>query len=156
MLLVPVGGGGLCSGTLISASALSPSTAVYGAEPSTADDAARSVAAGRIIPQTGTKTIADGLRTSLGPLTFEIIRKRIAGILTAGEDEIISATRLVWERMKIIIEPSSAVPLAALLCGRFSVEGKKAGIIVSGGNADLDRPPWTGPRAADGGPCRMQ
>ncbi len=141
-IIAPVGGGGLLSGTAISAVSLQPETEVLGAEPEGADDAFRSLRAGKIIPQANPRTIADGLRTSLGDLTFPIIYKHVGAILTAGEEEIIEAMRLVWERMKLVIEPSAALPLAVLISKGSQVRGEKVGLIVSGGNADLDHLPW--------------
>ncbi len=143
MILAPIGGGGLLSGTAITTAALSPHTKVIGAEPALADDAYRSLRAGRRIEAGPTSTIADGLRTSLGDKTFPIIQRLVSEIVTVAEDEIIHAMRLVWERMKIIIEPSSAVPVAALLSGRLPVAGKAVGVILSGGNVDLDQLPFT-------------
>jgi len=142
MVMTPVGGGGLLSGTALAVSALSPNTQIIGAEPEKADDAYRSFHAGRIIPADNPATIADGLRTSLGSLTFPIIRKRVKDILTVSEDDIISAMRLIWERMKIVVEPSAAVPLGALLTRTRQFSGKRIGIILSGGNVDLGRLPW--------------
>jgi threonine dehydratase len=141
-ILVPVGGGGLLSGSAIATSALSPSTRVIGAEPENADDAYRSFHAGRIIPVTAANTIADGLRTSLGTLTFPIIKKRVFDILTVSEEAIIIAMRTIWERMKIIVEPSAVVPLGAILTHKSIFTDKKVGIILSGGNVDLERVPW--------------
>ncbi len=141
-IIAPVGGGGLLSGTALTASALNSKIAVYGAEPAGADDAFRSMQAGQIIPIEKPDTIADGLRTSLGELTFPIIRKHVSAIITANDDAIINAMRLVWERMKIIIEPSSAVALAVLLEERASIKGKSIGLIISGGNVNLDHLPW--------------
>ncbi len=146
LVVAPVGGGGLLSGTAIAVAALSPETAVWGAEPAGADDAWRSLRDGRIVPSVDPRTIADGLLTSLGEHTFAILRARVAGIVTVGEEAIVAAMRHVWERMKILIEPSSAVPLAALLEGRLAVAGKRVGIIVSGGNVDLDGLPWSAGR----------
>jgi threonine dehydratase len=142
MVVAPVGGGGLLSGTAVTVSETSPATKVIGAEPKNADDAYRSLQAGRIIPSQDPQTVADGLRTSLGELTFAIINIRVEQIVTVSEEEIISAMRHVWERMKIIIEPSSAVAVAATLGDELSVTGKRVGIIISGGNVDLDRLPW--------------
>ncbi len=141
-VMAPVGGGGLMSGTALAVSAVSPGTELFGAEPALADDAMRSLRAGKIIPSTYPDTIADGLRTSLGELTFAILREHLSGILTATEEEIVRAMRDIWERMKIVVEPSSAVPLASLLTseGRFS--GKRVGIILSGGNVELSALPW--------------
>ena len=145
VILAPVGGGGLISGTALTAAALSPGTQVVAAEPEAADDAYRSLAAGRILPANYPNTVADGLRTSLGDLTFSIIQRHVAQIVTVSEDAIIAAMRYVWERMKIVIEPSSAVPIAALLDNRLDVTGKRVGVILTGGNVDLGRLPWTAP-----------
>ena len=144
MVLMPVGGGGLASGTALAAHHFSPGTRVIGAEPAGADDACRSLETGSIQPAVSPPaTIADGLLTNLCELTFAIIRRHVERIVTVEEDEIVAAMRLVWERMKMIIEPSSAVPFAAVLAGKVDVRGLKVGIIVSGGNVDLDRLPWT-------------
>lgn len=142
LVLCPVGGGGLLSGTALSLAYFSENTALIACEPSGADDAMRSFRAGRIIPSVQPDTIADGLLTSLGSLTFPIISKYVQDIVTVSDKDIIKAMQLVWERMKIIIEPSSAVPLAAILNGNVDVTGKKVGIIVSGGNIDLSKLPW--------------
>lgn len=142
LVLAPVGGGGLASGTAIAVAHASPGTATIGAEPAGADDAYRSLQAGRIIPQTDPRTIADGLRTSLCPRTFAALRAHLREIVTVEEETIVAAMRLVWERMKIIIEPSSAVPLGALLSGRIETRGLRIGVIFSGGNVDLDHLPW--------------
>lgn len=141
-VLTPVGGGGLLSGTAIGVSAVSPKTIVIGAEPEQADDAYRSMKAGRIVPAGNPQTIADGLRTSLGDLTFALIQAHVKEIVTVSEEAITEAMRMVWERMKLIIEPSAAVPLAALLEKRVDLSGKRVGVIFSGGNLDLDRLPW--------------
>jgi threonine dehydratase len=137
-----VGGGGLMSGTAIAAHALFPRVRVFGAEPALADDARRSLAAGVIIPSTYPATVADGLRTSLGELTFPILTRHLEAILTAEEDDIISAVRLIWEVMKLVVEPSGAVPLAAILASDVEMRGMRVGVIVSGGNVDLDHLPW--------------
>jgi threonine dehydratase len=142
MVMTPVGGGGLLSGTALAVSALSPKTQVIAAEPERADDAYRSFHAGRIIPSHNPDTIADGLRTSLGDLAFPIIRKYIRDIITVSEEGIVTAMRLIWERMKIIVEPSAAVTLAALLAKAPQFSGKRIGIILSGGNVDLAHLPW--------------
>jgi threonine dehydratase len=141
-VIAPVGGGGLLSGTAISVSSLSPGTQIFGAEPQNADDAYQSFHAGRIIKPDHPDTIADGLRTSLGDLTFSIIREFVTDILTVSEADIVSAMRLIWERMKIIVEPSAAVSLAAVLQNSNLFREKRVGIIVSGGNCDLDNLPW--------------
>ncbi len=141
-VLAPVGGGGLISGTALSVSALKPETEVFGAEPESADDAYRSLQAKKIIPVTNPQTIADGLRTSLGELTFPIIQKHVTAILTVSDTVIIEAMRLIWERMKLVVEPSAAVTLAVLLTKREQIKGSKIGLIVSGGNVDLENLPW--------------
>lgn len=146
ILLAPVGGGGLASGSALAAHYLSPHTRVIGAEPAGADDAFRSFHAGKIIPCEHPETIADGLRTQLGDKTFGIIRRYVHDIVTVPEHEIVSAMRLVWERMKLVIEPSAAVPLGAILGNALDAKGKRAGIILSGGNVDLDHLPWSLPR----------
>jgi threonine dehydratase len=138
-LLAPVGGGGLLSGTAIAAKELNPKIKVIGCEPKNADDAYRSIKAGRIIPSENPHTIADGLRTSLGDKTFPIIRDLVGEILLATEEEIITAMRYIFERMKIVVEPSAAVPLAVLLSNKLNVTDKNVGIIISGGNVDFSR-----------------
>lgn len=143
VVMTPVGGGGLLSGTAIAVSSLSAKTDVMGAEPERADDAYRSFLAGRIIPVQDPDTVADGLRTSLGDLTFPIIKRYVKDIVTVSEEGIVAAMRHVWERMKIIIEPSAAVPLGALLTKRTDLSGKRIGIILSGGNVDLQHLPWS-------------
>jgi len=142
IVMTPVGGGGLLSGTAIAVSALSPKTKVIAAEPERANDAYRSFRAGRIIPSDNPDTIADGLRTSLGDLTFPLIRKHVRDIVTVSEEGIVTAMRLIWERMKIIAEPSAAVTLGALLTKAPQLSGKRIGIILSGGNVDLAQLPW--------------
>jgi threonine dehydratase len=142
MIIAPVGGGGLISGTAITAKFTKPEMKVYAAEPELADDAFRSFHSGRIEPVLRTDTVADGLRTSLGTLTFRVIRKHVDDIVTVPEASIIRDLRAVWERMKILIEPSCAVPLSAVLDGKINIKGKKAGIILTGGNVDLDNLPW--------------
>jgi threonine dehydratase/serine racemase len=143
-VIAPVGGGGLVSGTAIAARGIHPSIRVFAAEPKGADDAARSKLAGMLIPQTDPKTIADGLLTSLGDLTWPVVRDLVERVVTVGEDEIVSAMRLMWERAKLLIEPSAAVAVAAVLSEEFrSLPGmKRVGIILSGGNVNLDRLPW--------------
>jgi threonine dehydratase len=142
VVLAPVGGGGLLSGTAISARTLLPGARVIAAEPAGADDAFRSFYSRMLLPSVGPKTIADGLLTSLGPMTFQIILSKVDQIVTVSEESIITAMRIIWERMKIIIEPSSAVPLAAILENKVDVRGLKTGIILSGGNVDLERLPF--------------
>ena len=142
LIIAPVGGGGLLAGTALSTHYFLPGTKVIAAEPKGADDAWQSFHAGKIIPSVKPKTIADGLLTSLGGLTYPIIRDYVDDIITVEEASIIKAMRLVWERMKIIIEPSSAVPLAAVLENKNRFRGMKIAIIVSGGNIDLNKLPW--------------
>ena len=142
MVLAPIGGGGLMSGTAIAASGLAPETRLIGTEPEVANDAYLSFKTGKRHPVQSTDTVADGLRTSLSELTFACIQKHVDEIVTVSEEEIIDAMRFIWERMKIIIEPSCAVPAAAVFSGKVDVSGKKAGIIITGGNIDLDRLPW--------------
>lgn len=142
IIMAPVGGGGLLSGTAISAKAMLPEVKVIAAEPAGADDAFRSFQSKTLQPSVNPKTIADGLLTSLGSLTFPIIQNEVDQIVTVSEESIVAAMRMVWERMKIIIEPSSAVPLAAILENKVDVKGKKVGIIMSGGNVDLGRLPF--------------
>ncbi|HKJ34516.1 MAG TPA: pyridoxal-phosphate dependent enzyme, partial [Balneolales bacterium] len=142
VIMAPVGGGGLLSGTSISAKNVNPDVTVIGAEPANADDAYRSFKSGKRQPIKTNDTIADGLRTELSDLTFSIIYKNTDDIITVSEEAIISAMRFIWERMKIIIEPSSAVPIAVLMEQKLSVENKKIGVIISGGNVDLEKLPW--------------
>jgi threonine dehydratase len=136
VVLAPVGGGGLMSGTALTARARLPGTSVWGAEPAGADDAARSLASGVLEPQLAPRTIADGLKTSLSPLTFDLIRGHVDGIATVEDGAILEAMRLVWHYLKIVVEPSCAVPVAALLTRQ--VEADHAVVILSGGNVDLD------------------
>ena len=138
IVVTPCGGGGLLSGTAIAVKGLSPTTLVIGAEPKNADDARRSLELGRIVPSEDPKTVADGLRTTLGERDFSVIRKHADAIVTATEAEILDAMRFVWERFKIVIEPSCAVPVAAILNGQIDVKGKRVGVIITGGNVDLD------------------
>lgn len=141
-IMCPVGGGGLLSGTALSARYFGKNISVIAAEPSGADDAFRSFKAGYIIPSENPQTIADGLLTSLGSLTFPIIKENVSDIVCASEEYIVIAMKLIWERMKIIIEPSSALPLAAIMQGLLEVKNKRIGIILSGGNIDLNHLPW--------------
>jgi len=141
-IVAPVGGGGLLSGTAIAATSLRPGLAVHGAEPANADDASRSLASGCVEPAAATITIADGLRTTLSARTLAALRAHVASIGLATDAGIIMSMRMIWERMKIVVEPSSAVPLAALLEGTLDLRGRRVGVIVSGGNVDLDHLPW--------------
>jgi threonine dehydratase len=142
IIVTPIGGGGLLSGTSISSKSLNPEIRVFGAEPSNADDAFRSFHAGEIIPSVNPRTIADGLLTSLAPITYQIIRKNVDDILCVSEGSIISAMQMIWERMKIIVEPSAAVTLAAVMLSPSIFKGKRAGLILSGGNVDLRKLPF--------------
>lgn len=142
VILVPIGGGGLISGTVVAVENTSPGTEVIGCEPVGADDAYRSLEEGRRITDFTPRTIADGLRTPLGRLTYAIIKEKVGRIIRVGDEEIIAAMRMIWERMKIVVEPSSAVALAPLLSGGLKIEGKRVGVILTGGNVDLDRFFW--------------
>jgi threonine dehydratase len=143
-VIAPVGGGGLLSGTTIAAHGLNRGLRVFAAEPAGADDAAWSKAAGEFVPQTSPNTIADGLLTSLGQLTWPIIRDQVEQIITVSDEQIVAAMRLLWERAKLLIEPSSAVVLAAVLDDRFRElpDIESVGLILSGGNVNLDKLPW--------------
>ena len=136
-IFCPVGGGGLLSGTAIAAKGLLPSSKVIGVEPKNADDAYQSFKAGKIIPVKNPDTIADGLRTSLGNNTFRIIKEKVDQIITVTEKEILDAMQLLWERMKLVVEPSGAVSLAGVLSKQIDLESKRVGTIISGGNIDL-------------------
>ncbi|MFD2532685.1 threonine ammonia-lyase [Gracilimonas halophila] len=142
IIITPVGGGGLLSGTALAAKSIKPGIIVIGAEPANADDAYRSFKSGELIPVKNPDTIADGLRTSLGKLPFSIITEHVDDIVTVPEESIIEAMRYVWERLNMIIEASCAVPVAAVFDGKVDVKGKKVGIIITGGNVDLDNLPW--------------
>jgi threonine dehydratase len=139
-LVAPVGGGGLIAGLCLAARALAPSVRIIAAEPAGADDAARSKAAGELIPQTGPRTIADGLLTSLGDLTWPVIRDQVDQVITVTEEEIVRAMRLAWERAKLLIEPSAAVAVAAALTPLRGFP--RVGVVLSGGNVNLDELPW--------------
>jgi threonine dehydratase len=142
VLIAPVGGGGLLSGTSLSAHYFSPGTAIFAGEPEGAADAILSFKSGRIEKAPYVKTIADGLMTPLGDKTLDIIRKYVTDIFTVSDEEIIAAMRLLWERMKIVVEPSGAVVLAAVLKNKEIFKGKRVGIIISGGNVDLGKLPF--------------
>jgi threonine dehydratase len=145
LLLCPVGGGGHLSGVAVAGKSLKPSIRIVGVEPAGADDAYRSFKAGHIIPSVNPQTIADGLRSSLGKHTFPEIQRYVDEIVTVSEESIVRAMRTIWEVMKIIIEPSAAVPYAALLEDKLNIADKRVGIILSGGNLDLDTLPWAKP-----------
>jgi len=142
VVLAPVGGGGLLSGTAIAVTESARGILVIAGEPEGADDAFRSLAEGRIVPSVRPETIADGLLTSLGELTFPIIRDRVERIVTVSEPAIVAAMRFIWERGKLLVEPSSAVPLALLWERKVDLSGLRIGVILTGGNVDLDRLPW--------------
>ena len=144
-LIAPIGGGGLLSGCSIATRALSPDTALWGAEPAAAADAHDSLREARLIADRVPQTICDGLRGHLAPITFAVLGRHLDGILLASEEEIVAAMRLIWERLKILVEPSSAVTLAALLRARERFAGRRVGVVLSGGNVDLDALPWTSP-----------
>ena len=143
-IVAPIGGGGLISGICVAAKGLNPAIRVFAAEPLGADDAARSMAAGKLIPQTGPDTIADGLLTSLGDLTWPIVRDQVERVITVSEEEIVAAMRLAWERAKLLIEPSAAAAVAAVLSEAFKeiAEIDRVAVVLSGGNTDLDNLPW--------------
>lgn len=141
-VIAPIGGGGLISGTALSVRALSASTQVIAAEPARADDARRSLDAGKRLVEDAPDTVCDGLKASLGELTWQFVATQVDDILLAEEQDIIDAMRLTWERMSIVIEASSAVPLATLLRHSLMFAGKRVGVILTGGNVDLARLPW--------------
>lgn len=141
-VIAPIGGGGMVSGTCLTLSSLAPKMEIYAAEPEQADDAYRSFKTGRIIADDAPNTVADGLKVPLKELTWHFVRNNVTDILTASEAEIIDAMKLIWKRMKIVVEPSSAVPLATILKNKSLFAGKRVGIIVTGGNVDLETLPW--------------
>ena len=142
VILAPVGGGGLLSGTAIAGTELKRGIRVIGCEPEMADDAYRSLQAGTIVPSVKPKTTADGLLTSLGTVTFPILQERVAQIVTVSERGIVEAMKFVWERAKIIIEPSAAVAVGVLWERKIDLRGLRVGVILSGGNVDLQKLPW--------------
>lgn len=142
IVMTPVGGGGLLSGTALAVAGAGHGAVTIGAEPETVDDAARSLRDDQIYPPTNAETVADGLRTFLGDVTFPLIRAHVRDIVTVTESGIVDAMRLIWERMKLIIEPSAAVPIGALFEHPDAFRGQRVGVIISGGNVDLDRLPW--------------
>jgi len=141
-VIAPIGGGGMISGTCLTLSNVAPEIKIYAGEPEMADDAARSFRAGHIIADDAPETVADGLKVPLKDLTWHFVQRHVTDILTVSEEEIIVAMKLVWKRMKIIIEPSCAVPVAAVLKNPSVFKGLKVGIIITGGNVDLDKLPW--------------
>ncbi len=143
VLVAPIGGGGMISGTCLTVSSIAPKVKIYAAEPAQADDAMRSFKAGHIIADDAPQTIADGLKVPLKDLTWHFVSNHVTDILTASEDEIINAMKLSWKRLRMVIEPSCAVPLAIILKNPDVFAGKRVGVIITGGNVDLDTLPWT-------------
>ena len=142
IIVSPVSGGGLLSGTLLSAKEINEQVSVYGAEPAEADDAYRSLQNGEIVPNDTINTICDGLRAQIGTITFPIIQKYVDEIITLSEDEILDSMKMIWERLKIIVEPSCSISLAAIIKNKNKFSGKNVGLIMSGGNVDLNQIPW--------------
>ena len=143
MVIAPIAGGGMVSGTCLTLSNLAPEVKIFAAEPEQADDAARSFRAGHIIADDAPSTVADGLKVPLKDLTWHFVSNYVSDVLTASEQEIVEAMRLTWARMKIVMEPSSAVPLATILKNGHIFAGKRVGVIITGGNVDLNKLPWT-------------
>lgn len=141
-IITPVGGGGLACGTALMAHSLDPNIDIYLGEPKEVDDAYQSLKAGKIVPNTTSNTIADGLKTTIGERNFKILKEHVKEVLVVTEEEIIQAMKLVWERMKIVIEPSAAVPFAGLLKNKEQFQGKRVGVILTGGNVDLSKLPF--------------
>jgi threonine dehydratase len=141
-VIAPIGGGGMISGTCLTLSNLAPTIEIYAAEPEQADDAARSFRAGHIIADDAPDTIADGLKVPLKENTWHFVSHFVTDVLTASEQEIIDAMKLTWERMKIVMEPSCAVPLATILRNPEVFRGKRVGVVITGGNVDLNKLPW--------------
>ncbi len=142
MMIAPIGGGGMISGTCLTLSHLAPEVQIIASEPENADDAYRSFKAGHIIADDAPQTIADGLKVPLKERTWHFVSKHVTDILTASEEEIVDAMKLTWQRMKLVMEPSCAVPLATILKNKDMFAGKRVGVIVTGGNVDLDKLPW--------------
>lgn len=142
-VIAPIGGGGMVSGCCLTLSNIAPGTKIFAGEPENADDAHRSLKAGRIIADDAPNTVADGLKVPLKDLTWHFVSRHVEDILTVSEQEIVDAMRLSWQRLKIVLEPSSAVPLAAILKNKALFAGKRVGVIITGGNVDLDTLPWT-------------
>jgi threonine dehydratase len=141
-VVAPIGGGGMVSGTCLTLATIAPGMRIYAAEPEQADDAARSFRAGHIIADDAPNTVADGLKVPLKELTWHFVSNHVTDILTASEQEIVDAMRLIWARMKIVMEPSSAVPLATILKNPEMFRGRRVGVVVTGGNVDLNKLPW--------------
>lgn len=142
-VIAPIGGGGMISGTCLTLATLAPTCKVIAAEPEQADDACRSFRAGRLIADDAPETVADGLKVPLKDLTWHFVRNHVSEIYTASEDEIVNAMKLIWKHLRVVAEPSSAVPLATILKNRNAFAGKRVGVILTGGNVDLDKLPWT-------------
>ena len=141
-IVAPIGGGGMVSGSCPALSTLAPRVKIYAAEPEQADDACRSFRAGHIIADDAPQTVADGLKVPLKDLTWHFVKNNVTDVFTASEIEIVGAMKLIWRRMKLVMEPSSAVPLATILKSPRVFAGKRVGVIVTGGNVDLDKLPW--------------
>lgn len=141
-VIAPIGGGGMVSGTCLTMSSIAPGVDVYAAEPKNADDAFRSFKSGHIIADDAPETVADGLKVPLKDLTWHFVKNHVTDIFTATEDEIVEAMKLTWKRMKIVMEPSCAVPLATILKNKDVFRGRRIGVIITGGNVDLDKLPW--------------
>ncbi|WP_183507733.1 beta-hydroxyaspartate dehydratase BhcB [Methylobacterium brachythecii] len=141
-VVAPIGGGGMVSGTCLTLSNLAPKVRIYAAEPEQADDVYRSFKAGHIIADDAPNTVADGLKVPLKDLTWHFVRNHVTDIQTASEQEIVDAMKLIWKRLKIVMEPSSAVPFAAILKNPTTFAGRRVGVIITGGNVDLDNLPW--------------
>ncbi len=141
-VVTPIGGGGMVSGTCLTLSTIAPQVKIYAAEPEQADDAYRSFKAGYIIADDAPETVADGLKVPLKENTWHYVQNHVTDILTASEEEIVEAMKLIWKRMKIVMEPSSAVPLATILKNKELFAGQRIGVIITGGNVDLDKLPW--------------
>ena len=141
-IIAPIGGGGMISGTCLTVSSIAPGVDVYAAEPKNADDAYRSFKAGHIIADDAPETVADGLKVPLKDLTWHFVKNHVTDVFTATEDEIVEAMKLTWKRMKIVMEPSCAVPLATILKNPEVFRGRRVGVIITGGNVDLDKLPW--------------
>ena len=141
-VIAPIGGGGMISGTCLTLSTLAPGMDIYAAEPKNADDAYRSFKAGEIIADDAPDTVADGLKVPLKDLTWHFVKNHVSDVFTATEDEIIEAMKLIWKRMNIVMEPSSAVPLTTILANPEVFKGRRVGVIITGGNVDLDKLPW--------------
>jgi threonine dehydratase len=141
-IIAPIGGGGMVSGTCLTVSSIAPGVDVYAAEPKNADDAFRSFKAGHIIADDAPETVADGLKVPLKDLTWHFVSRHVTDVFTATEEQIIAAMKLTWKRMKIVMEPSCAVPLATILANPEVFRGRRVGVVITGGNVDLDRLPW--------------